>query len=128
MGLIVIDFGDRVNQLADLSIARGVGFGALAIMCGMVGMGSLAIAFKFGGFSFLFTTMVLLIRDRVYLPEQFKRTEVWIMLRPEERPPPEIASRLIMTARHQAMMLWGFRASAAAALFLAFALLMDIFG
>ena len=97
-------------------------------MCGMVGMGSLAIAFKFGGFSFLFTTMVLLIRDRVYLPEQFKRTEVWIMLRPEERPPPEIASRLIMTARHQAMMLWGFRASAAAALFLAFALLMDIFG
>lgn len=123
----MVDFRERIEQLASLSIARGVGFAALAIVTGMVGMSSqLPAAFKFGGLAFLLTAIVLLIRDRAYSPEQFKRTEIWIMMSPDERPPLELARVLIMSARHDAMTLWAYRASTGGALFLAFALLLDV--
>jgi hypothetical protein len=86
----------KVEELALISVARGVGFAALAIATLMLGLSAdLLTCLKAGGILTLVTSLILLMRGLRAPQRDYKRTEVWIMLEPEERPSAAIAQDMI---------------------------------
>ncbi len=86
----------RVQEIAWVSVARGCGFAALAIVTLMFGMsGNIPGAFKAGGILTLITSLILLFRGWQAPKRPYKRTEVWMMLEPDDRPQPALAQTLI---------------------------------
>ncbi len=87
---------EKIQNLALLSVGRGVGFAALAIAVFMVGMSSdLPLSLKAGGILSLITSLTLLMKGLRAPSHNYKRTELWIMLNPDERPSAEVAQDLI---------------------------------
>ncbi len=96
---------EHIRKLAWLSVARGCGFGVLAIFTSMIGLITTpGVAFDVGGVGFLLMTFILIAKavraDR--LPH--RNTEIWLMLEPELRPPPDIASGVITRTRREVML------------------------
>lgn len=88
----------RLNDLAMLSISRGCAFALLAIFCFMVGLsGFPIIALNSGAILLMLAAAVLLLKAETAPKKPYKRTEVWILLEPDERPSPEIAQFIIGT-------------------------------
>jgi hypothetical protein len=110
---------ERLEKLAALSVARGVGFAGLAIVCMMIGFaGHLPAFLKAGGIGFLLVTAVLILKAQVAPATAYKRTELWLMLEEHERPPGELAQRLIATARQNALYRFAYIAAFTSAVFL----------
>ena len=87
---------ERIEQAAQVSVARACGFAAVAIVTFMIGFASSpALCFKTGGIMMLMTTAVLLLKASWVVTQPYKTTEVWLMLRKEDRPNAEIAQRII---------------------------------
>jgi len=86
----------RLQEMAWVSIARGCGFAALAIATFMFGMaGNVPASLRAGGILTLITSLILLAKGLRAPNRPYKRTEVWIMLAPEDRPQPALAQTLI---------------------------------
>jgi hypothetical protein len=116
---------DKIERLTAISIGRGVGFGALTVICFMVGFASSWASFlRAGGLGALLICMVLAFKCLNSRPDLFRRTEVWIMLDKHERPPSEVAAAMISAARRSIMLRWAERAAWAAAIMLSLALFM----
>ena len=72
---------DRLDQLATISVARGVAFAGLAIICMMIGFaGHLPAFLKAGGIGFLLVAAVLILKAGTAEKTASKRTELWLML------------------------------------------------
>lgn len=88
-----------IERVAELSVARGCGFAALAIVTFMVGLSDqMHLACKAGGIATLGTCLILAIRGLTATTTPYKRTEVWVMLEADDRPQPAIAQRVIGVA------------------------------
>ena len=86
----------RLQQMAWLSIARACGFAALAIGTLMFGLsGNVLMSFRTGGILTLITSLILLVRGLQAPTRPYKRTEVWMMLEPEDRPQAALAQTVI---------------------------------
>jgi len=86
----------RLEEAAWVSVARGCGFAALAIVTFMFGMsGNMPAALQAGGILTLITSLILLIKGWKAPNLPYKRTEVWMMLEPESRPNAALAQMLI---------------------------------
>ena len=72
-------------------VARACGFGVLAIVCLMMGMGSPRAMFQAGGLLTLIMTLILILKARYALTQNYKRTEMWLMLPKDFRPPEQYA-------------------------------------
>jgi hypothetical protein len=118
---------ETIERLTLISIARGVGFAALAVLCLMVGFASDFVnVLRAGGIGSLLIAVVLLIKAQNTSPETYKRTEVWIMLDPHERPPEDIAPRMVAEARRTILLRWTELSAWISAVFLAGAVLLLI--
>jgi hypothetical protein len=80
-----------MRKAAFSCVARACGFGILAIVCVMMGMGGPVTMFKAGGLLTLMMTLILILKARYALTQNYKRTEMWIMLPKEFRPPERYA-------------------------------------
>jgi hypothetical protein len=110
---------DRLNELATLSVARGVGFAGLAILCAMIGFyGNAHALLKFGGLGSLLVAAVLIVKARAAPRLAYRRTELWLMLEPHERPPAAIAQRVIAVARQAALFRFAHASAAVSVAFL----------
>ncbi|MGL4241884.1 MAG: hypothetical protein ACRCTI_12290 [Beijerinckiaceae bacterium] len=110
---------ETIYRLTSLSVARGVGFAALGILCVMVGFAGDAVnVLRSGGFGALLVAVTLLIKADKATPESYRRTEVWIMLKETERPPREVAGTLIANVRREILLAWALRSAWASALML----------
>lgn len=110
---------ERLDKLAVLSVARGVAFAALAILCTMIGFaGHLPAFLKAGGLGFLLVAAVLILKAQAAPRTAYKRTELWLMLADDERPSGEAAQHLIAGARQNALYRFAQIAAVAAAAFL----------
>lgn len=110
---------ERLDKLAVLSVARGVAFAALAILCTMIGFaGHLPAFLKAGGLGFLLVAAVLILKAQAAPRTAYKRTELWLMLADDERPSSEAAQHLIAAARQHALYRFAHIAAVAAAAFL----------
>jgi hypothetical protein len=86
----------RIEHVAHVSVSRACGFGALAIVTFMTGLsGDMVSCLKAGGILTLFMCLVLLLKARQASGRSYKRTEVWIMLAPQDRPHSAIAQQVI---------------------------------
>jgi len=78
---------EEMQKAAHISVARACGFGMLAIVCVMMGMGDARITFQAGGILTLMMTFILILKARYALTQNYKRTEMWLLLPKDFRPP-----------------------------------------
>lgn len=116
-----------IRRYAQLSIARGCGFGALAIATVMVGSASnLSLFLRSGGFATLLMCFILLIMAARADHVPVKRTEVWIMLPKENRPSVEVAAPLIARARKDYLLRFAYVAAIVASVELGLDLALSV--
>lgn len=86
----------RINDMAYLSVLRACAFAGLAIFCFMIGMaGYPLIALKTGAIGMMLSAAVLAWKAQRSPRRYYKRTELWVLLAPEDRPDPRFAQQLI---------------------------------
>jgi hypothetical protein len=87
---------ERLENLAQISVARGCGFGGLAVFCTMIGLSATPIlALKTGAVLCLVACLVLVLKAERAPRRPYRRTEVWLMLEPGDRPQEQLAQRLV---------------------------------
>lgn len=100
---------ELIRRYTFASVARGCGFGGLAIVTTMIGCaGDLSLFFRTGGFATLLMCFILIYKAARVHDVPFKSTEVWIMLPNERRPPEQIAKPLIAEARREVMLKFAY--------------------
>jgi hypothetical protein len=108
----------RIEYFANVSVARACGFAGLAISTLSVGLlGDPALALQAAGYLFLLTCAVLLLKAYMAATRSYKKTEVWIMLPPQERPSAVFAQIVIGRALRQTFLHYA-KLSAASAIIL----------
>jgi hypothetical protein len=120
---------DRVERLAEISVARGCGFAALAIALTFVGTlpAGLPFAFRIAGLAALITCAVLLLKALLADRRPYQRTEVWAMLGRDERPLPDMAQRIVGTVLRGVFLRFAQQAAIVAAVMLALSVVIEAF-
>ena len=89
---------EEMRRIAYETVLRACGFASLAIFCVMIGLSFLPrSAFQAGGFLSMVMTLVLVLKAREARTKDHRRTEMWLYLPKESRPPQAIAQRTIST-------------------------------
>ena len=79
---------EHMRRIAYETALRACGFASLAIFCVMVGMSLMPrLAFQTGGILTMVMTAVLMFKAREALTKNYRRTEMWLYLPKEHRPP-----------------------------------------
>ena len=118
-----------VEKIAEFSVARACAFAMLAILVTIVGLVDEPIlALKTGAVLSLLTSMVLVLKAALAEARPYRATEVWLLLKPDERPHEAVAQRIIALALREAFLRFAlYFASGAAAMLIAL-LLMTFLG
>ena len=86
----------EIERAAEQSVARGVGFGALAVALVVAGLaGYPQLALRSGAALALLMWAILRLKALHARRRPYKRTEVWLLLDPQPDWPAELAQRLI---------------------------------
>jgi hypothetical protein len=101
---------DDMRRIAYETVLRACGFASLAIFCVMVGLSfDPRAAFQAGGFLTTIMAVVLLLKAREALTKPYRKTELWLYL-PEEVRPPEAyaqwASSTVLRETYLTFALW----------------------
>ncbi|MFM9973969.1 MAG: hypothetical protein ACKVON_05260 [Beijerinckiaceae bacterium] len=116
---------EKIEHLAAISVARGVGFGALAVICFMVGFASSPVnVLRAGGLGSLLICIVLCFKCMNCSPRGYRRTEVWIMLDPQDQQQSESTALMISKARMTIMLRWTLWSAWSAAIMLSLAVVL----
>jgi hypothetical protein len=87
---------DEMSRIAYETVLRACGFASLAIFCVMIGLSFLPrSAFQAGGFLSMTMTLVLIFKAREARTKDHRRTEMWLYLPKESRPPQALAQKMI---------------------------------
>jgi hypothetical protein len=92
----------EIESLANLSVRRACGFGALAIGMLMLGLSSTpAAALGSGTVCCLLMAVILYWKSERVMHADHRRTELWIMLAKDRRPPHSVAAVVVPRALRQ---------------------------
>src|SRR5688572_9625197 len=87
-----------MRRIAYETVLRACGFASLAIFCIMIGLSFLPrSAFQAGGFLSMAVTLVLILKAWEARTKDHRRTEMWLYLPKESRPPQALAQKMIST-------------------------------
>jgi hypothetical protein len=79
---------EEMRRIAFETVARACGFGSLGIFCFMVGLSfNPVVAFQAGGTLTLLMTLILIFKAYEARTKDYRRTEMWLYLPEESRPP-----------------------------------------
>jgi hypothetical protein len=93
---------EQIRVLAYETVLRACGFGTLAIFCVMVGMSFDArAAFQAGGFLTMLMTLILVYKAWEARTKNHRRTELWLYLPKDARPPEGFAQWAVATAMRE---------------------------
>ena len=93
---------EHIRVIAYETVLRACSFGSLAIFCVMVGMSFNArAAFQAGGFLTMLMTLVLVYKAWEARTKNHRRTELWLYLPKEQRPPESHAQWAVGTAMRE---------------------------
>ena len=99
-----------MRRIAFETVLRACGFGSLAIFCIMIGLSfEPRIAFQSGGVLTLLMVGILLFKAQEALTKNHRRTEMWLYLPKELRPPEGSAQRttaVVMRETYLTFALW----------------------
>ena len=119
----------KVEAMAELSVARGCGFAGLAIFTFMIGsVSDPVLAFKTGGLMTFLACAVLLIKARNAMTRPYKTTELWVILPKDQRPDAAIAQQIIGTVLRDVYYRFAQQAAGLAIMMLATAAVMALSG
>lgn len=83
---------EHMRRIAFETVLRAVGFGSLAIFCIMIGLSfEPRAAFQAGGFLTMLMTGILVLKAYEARTKHYRRTEMWLYLPKELRPPASYA-------------------------------------
>jgi hypothetical protein len=98
---------EEMRRIAYETVLRACGFASLAIFCVMIGLSFLPrSAFQAGGFLSLVMTFVLIIKAREARTKDHRRTEMWLYLPKEKRPPQDYAQRTVSVLMRETYLLF----------------------
>ena len=87
-----------MRRIAYETVLRACGFGSLAIFCIMVGLSfDPLVAFQSGGVLTMVMTGILVFKAFEARTKPYRRTEMWLYLPKEQRPPEATAQQLTAT-------------------------------
>ena len=93
---------DPIRVIAYETVLRACSFGSLAIFCVMVGLSFNArAAFQAGGFLTVLMTLVLIYKAWEAPAKSHRRTELWLYLPKEQRPPDDMAQWAVATVMRE---------------------------
>ena len=101
---------EHMRRIAYETILRACGFGALAIFCVMTGMAfHPKLAFQAGGFLTMIMAFILILKSREALTKDYRRTEMWLYIEKDFRPPEayaQWASATVLRDTYLTFALW----------------------
>jgi hypothetical protein len=79
---------EHMREVAFATVMRACGFGSLAIFCIMIGLSfEPRAAFQAGGFLTTLMAGILIFKAREALTKNYRKTEMWLYLPKDMRPP-----------------------------------------
>jgi hypothetical protein len=101
---------EHMRRIAYETVLRACGFASLAIFCVMIGLSfHPRAAFQAGGFLTTLMTLILIFKAREALTKNYRRTEMWLYLPKELRPPEshaQWASSTVLRETYLTFALW----------------------
>ena len=98
---------EEMRRIAYETVLRACGFASLAIFCIMIGLSFLpGTAFQTGGFLSIVMTLVLMLKAYEARTKDHRRTEMWLYLPKESRPPQASAQKVISTVMRETYLLF----------------------
>ena len=120
---------ERMRQIAFQTVQRACMFGALAIFCLMVGLSyDLRLAFKAGGTMTILMVAILIYKAHEARTKPYRRTEMWLYLPKELRPPDAYAQRVSSTVLRETYLNFALWTSAISIAMWTIALLIALTG
>ena len=120
---------DRIEYLAHVSVGRACGFAALGVGTFILGViGDIKFAFKWGGFFALIVCLVLFLKAILASRKPYRRTEVWLMLKPDERPQAAIAQQIISAVLRETYTQFALTAGLISAFLLGASIVLSVTG
>lgn len=93
---------DNMRRVAYEIVARACGFGSLAIFCVMIGLSfEPRASFQAGGILTMLMTAILMLKAYEARTKNYRKTEMWLYLPKEERPPEAYAQRVSSTVLYE---------------------------
>jgi hypothetical protein len=118
-----------MRRLAFETVARACGFGSLAIFCVMVGMSfEPRLAFQTGGTLTMMMTGVLFLKALEARTKDCRKTEMWLYLDKEQRPPLAVAQRVTSALMRETYLTFALWTSVIAICMWAVALVFSLIG
>lgn len=118
-----------LEQAAEQSVARGVGFAALAIALTTVGLAGFPLtALRASALLTLLLWAILRLKALRAPSSPYRNTEVWLLLEPRPTWSPELAQRLVGQVRQRALERYARLALAAGAGLWLASLMLDLIG
>ena len=101
---------ENMRRVAYETVLRACGFASLAIFCVMIGMSFMPrLAFQAGGFLTTVMTGVLVLKAFEARSKDYRRTEMWLYLEKDQRPPAayaQWASATVLRETYLTFALW----------------------
>jgi hypothetical protein len=120
---------ENMRQVAYATVLRACGFGSLAIFCFMVGLSfAPSLAFQMGGTLTMLMTGILALKALEARWKSYRRTEMWLYLREEDRPPAAVAQRLTSAVLRETYLTFAVWTSLVAIAMWALALIFALLG
>jgi hypothetical protein len=120
---------EHMRQVAFATVLRACGFGSLAIFCVMIGLSfQPRAAFQAGGFLTTLMTGILIFKAREALTKNYRKTEMWLYLPKEVRPPEAYAQWASSTVLRETYLVFAKWTAAIAIVMWIVALLFSLIG
>ncbi len=101
---------EHMRRIAYETVLRACGFGVLAIICIMTGLSfHPKLAFQTGGFLTTLMSFILILKSREALTKDYRRTEMWLYIEKDFRPPEayaQWASATVLRDTYLTFALW----------------------
>ena len=98
---------EDMRRIAFTTVARACGFGSLGIFCFMVGLSfEPRIAFQTGGTLTTLMALILILKAREARTKDYRKTEMWLYLSKEQRPPKDHAQWASSTVLRETYLLF----------------------
>jgi hypothetical protein len=106
---------DDIRRVAYEIVLRACSFGSLTIFCIMIGLSfDPRISFQSGGVLTLVMTLILALKAYEARTKPYRRTEMWLYLPKEARPPAGSAQRITATIMREVYLTFALWTSAIA--------------
>ena len=120
---------EHMRRVAFETVMRACGFASLAIFCVMIGLSfSPGAAFQAGGFLTMLMAAILMLKAHEALTKNYRRTEMWLYLPKELRPPESYAQWASSTVLRETYLTFALWTSAIAIAMWILALVFFLFG